>query len=170
MKIRIRPLLLAATLLGMAMPAWAQYKVGIVNIDRIIREAPAAVAAQKKLQQEFAPRERELATLADRLKQAQDALAKEGVTMPEATRQGREREMLEMNRELQRKQQAFQEDVTQRRNEAISVLIEQANRAVRRMAQAEKFDVIFQEAVYWSPAVDMTEKVMKALVDSPAQK
>ena len=66
MKTRIRPLLIAAALLGAAMPAWAQYKVGIVNIDRIIREAPAAVAAQKKLQQEFAPRERELATLTER--------------------------------------------------------------------------------------------------------
>lgn len=170
MKTRIRPLLIAAALLGAATPAWAQYKVGIVNIDRIIREAPAAVAAQKKLQQEFAPRERELATLTERLKQAQDNFTKNAPTLAEGMRQTREREMLELSRDLQRKQQAFQEDVTQRRNEALSALLEQANRAVRQMAQAEKFDVIFQEAVYWSPAVDMTERVMKALVDSPAGK
>ena len=165
----LRSLLLAAAGLLLCTPAFAQLKVGIVNLDRLIREAPAAVSAQKRLQQEFQPREKELTSLSDKIKAAQDNLAKNGLTMTESVRQTRERELVELNRDLQRKQQAFQEDLTQRRNEALSGLIEQANRAVRQMAQAEKYDVIFQEAVYWSPAIDLTEKIMKLLVEPPAK-
>lgn len=164
-----RSFLIAAAALLLCAPAHAQLKVGIVNLDRLIREAPAAVSAQKRLQQEFQPREKELASLSDKIKAAQDNLAKNGLTMTESVRQTRERELVELNRDLQRKQQAFQEDLTQRRNEALSGLIEQANRAVRQMAQAEKYDVIFQEAVYWSPAIDLTEKIMKLLVEPPAK-
>ena len=145
----LRSFLIAATALLACTPAFAQLKVGLVNLDRLIREAPAAVSAQKRLQQEFQPREKELASMSDKIKAAQDNLAKNG---------------------LQRKQQAFQEDLTQRRNEALSGLIEQANRVVRQVAQAEKYDVIFQEAVYWSPSIDLTEKIMKMLVEQPGQK
>lgn len=168
MKHSLKALLIAAGLLLCA-PAFAQIKIGIVNLDRLIREAPAAVSAQKRLQQEFQPREKELNALTEKIKAAQDNLSKNGLTMSESIRQARERELVELNRDLQRKQQAFQEDLTQRRNEALSALIEQANRAVRQMAQAEKFDIILQEAVYWSPAIDLTERVMKALVE-PAGK
>jgi len=164
MKHSLKALLIAAGLLLCA-PAFAQIKIGIVNLDRLIREAPAAVSAQKRLQQEFQPREKELNGLSEKIKAAQENLSKNGLTMSESMRQTRERELVELNRDLQRKQQAFQEDLTQRRNEALSALIEQANRAVRAMAQAEKFDIIFQEAVYWSPSIDLTERVMKALVE-----
>jgi outer membrane protein len=164
MKHSLKALLIAAGLLLCA-PAFAQIKIGIVNLDRLIREAPAAVSAQKRLQQEFQPREKELNGLSEKIKAAQENLSKNGLTMSESMRQTRERELVELNRDLQRKQQAFQEDLTQRRNEALSALIEQANRAVRTMAQAEKFDIIFQEAVYWSPSIDLTERVMKALVE-----
>ena len=164
MKHSLKALLIAAGLLLCA-PAFAQIKIGIVNLDRLIREAPAAVSAQKRLQQEFQPREKELNGLSEKIKAAQENLSKNGLTMSESMRQTRERELVELNRDLQRKQQAFQEDLTQRRNEALSALIEQANRAVRTMAQAEKFDIIFQEAVYWSTSIDLTERVMKALVE-----
>ena len=168
---RISTLLIATLgLLLVSVPALAQVKIGVVNLDRLIREAPAAVTAQKRLQTEFQPREKELSALSDKIKAAQDNLSKNGLTMSESARQQRERELVELNRDLQRKQQAFQEDLTQRRNEALSGLIEQANRAVRQIAQAEKFDIIFQEAVYWSPSIDLTEKVMKVLVEPPAGK
>ncbi len=167
---RLRFILTAAAGLMLCTSAFAQIKVGVVNLDRLIREAPAAASAQKRLQQEFQPREKELASMSDKIKAAQDNLAKNGLTMSESTRQTRERELVELNRDLQRKQQAFQEDLTQRRNEALSGLIEQANRVVRQVAQAEKYDVIFQEAVYWSPSIDLTEKIMKMLVEQPGQK
>ena len=167
---RISTLLIAAFGLIVSASAFAQVKIGVVNLDRLIREAPAAVTAQKRLQTEFQPREKELASLSDKIKAAQDNLSKNGLTMSESVRQQRERELVELNRDLQRKQQAFQEDLTQRRNEALSGLIEQANRAVRQIAQNEKFDIIFQEAVYWSPAIDLTEQVMKTLVAPPAGK
>ncbi|MBM3346748.1 MAG: OmpH family outer membrane protein [Betaproteobacteria bacterium] len=168
MKHRLKAILIAAGLLLCA-PAFAQIKIGVVNLDRLIREAPAAISAQKRLQQEFQPREKELNGLSEKIRVAQENLAKNGLTMSESMRQTRERELVELNRDLQRRQQAFQEDLTQRRNEALSALIEQANRAVRQMAQAEKFDLIFQEAVYWSPSIDLTDRIMKALVDPPAK-
>jgi outer membrane protein len=168
MNFRFSTLLIAALSLFLSAPALAQVKIGVVNLDRLIREAPAAVTAQKRLQTEFQPREKELSALSDKIKAAQDNLSKNGLTMSESARQQRERELVELNRDLQRKQQAFQEDLTQRRNEALSGLIEQANRAVRQIAQNEKFDIIFQEAVYWSPSIDLTEKVMKTLVEPPA--
>ena len=170
MKQRLGIMMFATTALLLTTPALAQYKVGIVNLDRLIREAPVAVSTQKRLQQEFTPREREITTLSERAKAAQDNLQRNAPTLSESARQTREREVIELNRDLQRKQQAFQEDLTQRRNEALSGIIEQANRAVRQIAQAEKFDVIFQEAVYWSPSIDITEKVMKVLVDPASQK
>lgn len=165
---RFSTLLFATLSLLVSAPAFAQVKIGVVNLDRLIREAPAAVSAQKRLQTEFQPREKELSALSDKIKAAQDNLSKNGLTMSDSVRQQRERELVELNRDLQRKQQAFQEDLTQRRNEALSGLIEQANRAVRQIAQNEKFDIIFQEAVYWSPSIDLTEKVMKTLVEPPA--
>lgn len=168
MTYRFSTLLIATLSLLASAPALAQVKIGVVNLDRLIREAPAAVSAQKRLQSEFQPREKELSSLSDKIKAAQDNLSKNGLTMSDSVRQQRERELVELNRDLQRKQQAFQEDLTQRRNEALSGLIEQANRAVRQIAQNEKFDIIFQEAVYWSPSIDLTEKVMKTLVEPPA--
>ncbi len=166
----IRSALLACAALCFAPPVLAQYKIGVVNLDRLVREAPAAISAQKRLERDFSPREKELAALDERIRKGQDELAKNGVTMSPSARQKSERELIELNRDLQRRQQAFQEDLTQRRNEALRGLVDQANRAVRELAQTEKFDVIFQDAVYWSPAIDHTERVMKVMVDPATAK
>jgi outer membrane protein len=151
--------------------AQAEGKIGFVNLDRILRDAAPAVRAQKKLEAEFQKREQELGRTAESLKRMQEALEKNAMTMSDSERAKREREFQETNREFQRKQRELREDFNQRRNEELSGILERANRAVRQIAEAEKFDIIFQEAVYASSRIDITDKVIRALDDSaPAKK
>jgi outer membrane protein len=160
------------TLLALASPAAAQVegKVGFVNLDRILRDAGPAQVAQKKIELEFSKRDQELAKMAEGLKRMQETMEKNSLTMSETDRRNREREFAEINREFQRKQREFREDFNQRRNEELSGILERANRAVRQIAEAEKFDIVFQEAVYASPRIDITDKVIRALDGIPPAK
>lgn len=164
-------LVLAVSFLA-AGPASGQGKIGYVMLDKILREAPAAQRAQKKIELEFSKREQELARTGEQLKKLQENLEKNSVTMSESDRQKREREFGDLNREFQRKQREFREDLNQRRNEELSGVLERANRAVRQIAEAEKLDIVFQndQAVWASPRIDITDKVIKALDDSAASK
>jgi outer membrane protein len=146
--------------------AQAQGKIGFVNLDRILRDAAPAVRAQKKIETEFAKRDQELAKIADQLKKLQDTYEKNAPTLSENERRNKEREINDANREFQRKQREFREDLNQRRNEELASVLERANRAVKQIAEAEKYDIVFQEAVWADPRVDITEKVIKALDDS----
>jgi outer membrane protein len=162
---------LAGLLAAMPVSAQAEGRIGFVNLDRILRDAAPAVRAQKKIEGEFSKREQELAKLAEGLKRMQEQLEKNAVTMSEGDRRTREREFNDQSREFQRKQREFREDLNQRRNEELAGVLDRANRAVRQIAEQEKFDIIFQEAVYASPRIDITEKVIKLLDDTrPAGK
>jgi outer membrane protein len=166
----LRKLLIVTALgLGLVAPAasWAQGKIGVVQIERIVRDSAPALRAQKKLEAEFSRREQELAKVADQLKRMQDELEKDGVTMPEAQRRTKERDFNELSREFQRKQREYREDVNQRRNEELSQVIEQANRIIRQIAEQEKYDIIFQEAAYANPRIDITDKVIKSMEGKP---
>jgi outer membrane protein len=155
-----------------ASPASAQVKIGYVMLDRILREAPAAQRAQKKIELEFSKREQDLARTGEQLKKMQENLEKNSVTMSESDRQKREREIGDLSRDFQRRQREFREDLNQRRNEELSGVLERANRAVRQIAEAEKLDIVFQndQAVWASPQIDITDKVIKALGDADAGK
>jgi outer membrane protein len=156
-----------AALMGTAGPALCQTSIGFVSLDRILREAPAAQQAQKKLEKEFSQRGQELSKLAEQLKKMQENLEKNAVTMSESDRLKREREFGDANRDFQRRQREFNEDLGQRRKEEFERVIERANRAVRQIAEAEKLDVVFQnEQVVWaSNRIDITDKVIKALAE-----
>lgn len=143
--------------------AQSEGRIGYVNLERILRDSTPAVRAQKKIEQEFAKRDQDLGKLADQLKRLQGTLEKNAVTMSESERKRREREFAELNRDFLRKQREAREDFNQRRNEELSGVIERANRAVKRIAESEKYDIIFQEAVWASPRIDITDKVIKAL-------
>jgi len=163
-------LTLLATGIALAAPsgaALAQSKIGVVQIERIVRDSAPALRAQKKLEAEFSRREAELRKNGDQLKRMQDDLDKEGVTMSEAQRRTREREFADLSRDFQRKQREYQEDVNQRRNEELAQVIEQANRIIRQIAADEKYDIIFQEAAYANPRIDITDKVIKAMEGKP---
>jgi outer membrane protein len=138
-------------------------KFGFVNTERILRDATPAQRAQKKIEAEFQKRDQEMARLADQLKRMQEDIEKNSVTMSETQRRTREREFADLNREFQRKQREFREDLNQRRNEELAQVVESANRVIRQIAEQEKYDIIFQDAVFASPRIDITDKVIKAL-------
>jgi outer membrane protein len=161
-------LALAAAFAAVMFPAAAQQpaltgKFGFVNTERILRDAAPAIRAQKKIEAEFQKRDQELGRMADQLKRMQDELDKNSVTMSDAQRRAKERDFADLNREFQRKQREFREDLNQRRNEELAQVVEQANRVIRQIAEQEKFDIIFQDAVFASPRIDITDKVIKAL-------
>jgi outer membrane protein len=163
--------LFSAALATAALPLAAQQaqvppltgKLGFVNTERILRDAVPAQRAQKKIEAEFQKRDQELAKIAEQLKRMQDDLDRNSVTMGEAQRRNREREFADLNRDFQRKQREFREDLNQRRNEELAQVVELANRVIRQIAEQEKFDIIFQDAVFASPRIDITDKVIKAL-------
>ena len=168
-------LLLAAAPLALAQqpaapaPA-AAMKIGYVNTERVLRDSAPAVRALKKLEGEAQKREQELAKMADQLKKMQEDLEKNSMTMAESARRNREREFGDLNREFQRKQREFREDLNQRRNEELQQIVEMGNRVIRQIAEQEKFDIIFQDAVFASPRIDITDKVIKALEGKPPAK
>lgn len=146
-----------------AAPVLADTKVGFVNTERLLREAPLSIAAQKKLEREFAARDQELARLAKQARDLQAQLDKDGVTMSESERKAKERDLGNLNRDLQRQGREFREDLNLRRNEELSQIQERARKAIQDIARAEKFDLIVEQAVYVDNKIDITDKVMRAL-------
>jgi len=142
-----------------------ELKVGYVNTQRIFREAPAAVKAQKKLEGEFSKRDADLQKLAKQLQSMQENLEKNSPTMSETERRAKEREFSELSRDFQRKQREFREDLNLRQNEENAAVIEKANKAIKQIAETEKFDLILQDVVWVSPRLDITEKIIKALAE-----
>ena len=170
MRILMAALLAPAALAFAQPPAPPAMKIGYVNPERILREAAPAVRAQRKIEAEFQKRDQEMARVADQLKKMQDDMEKNAVTMSESQRRNKERDFAEMNRDFQRKQREFREDLNQRRNEELAQVVEQANRVINQIAEQEKFDLILQDAVYRSPRIDITDKVIKALESKPPAK
>ena len=159
-------LVLSLLLFSTAAAAQGDIKIGVVNLDRILRESAPAQRAQKRIEAEVAKRDQELSKMAETVKRAQEKLEKDSLTLSEAERIKRDFELREMTRDFQRKQREAREDINQRRNEELSSVLERANRVVRQIAESEKFDIILQEAVYANPRIDITEKVVRALDDS----
>lgn len=159
-----RALLAASLGLAAALPVAAQeLKIGYVNSERVLREAAPARAAQAKLEAEFGRRERELNEQATRLKAAADRLEKDLPTLSPTDQQRRQRELVDQDRDLQRKRREFQEDLNQRRNEELASVVERANRAIKQIFDTEKYDLILQEVVFAGARVDITDKVIRAL-------
>jgi len=160
----VRTTLATAFLAAAAVPALAQdLKIGYVNSEKVLREANMAKAAQTKLEAEFGKRERDINDMAVRLKAAADKLDKDAPTLSETERGRRQRELVDADRDLQRKRREFQEDLTQRRHEELAGVVERANRVIKQIFDSEKYDVILQEVVFAGPRVDITDKVIKVL-------
>jgi len=159
-KIAIAPLLLIALCTG----AIAQdSKIGYINTQRITTESAIAKAAQGKLEQEFSKRGKELGDLQASLKAFGEKFERDAPTLTESQRASRQKEGAELTRDFQRKQREYQEDLNGRRNEELQQVLDKANKAVRKVAEDEKYDLVIQEVVYSSSKHDITEKVLKIL-------
>lgn len=154
-----------ALIVGTSIVTAAELKLGFVNRDRILAEAAPAKRAQTKLEKEFASKDAELQKMAKQARDLQTLIEKEGVTMSDSDRAKRERELANLNRDFQRAQREFREDLNLRRNEELAAVLERVNKVINQIADQEKFDLILQEAVYVSPRIDITDKVLKALAD-----
>ncbi len=154
--------LLGGLLVGAPLQA-QEIRIGFINTDRIIKEASTAKAASAKLEQEFSKREKELVDLRTGLKAAADKFEREAPTLSESQRAGRQKQLVDQDRDFQRKSREFQEDLNARKTEEWQQVLERANKVVKQVAEAEKYDLVLQEAVYVNPKFDITDKVIKAL-------
>lgn len=147
-----------------ALAAQAQeLKIGYVNSERILRETNLAKASEAKLQAEFSRREKNLLEQEGKLRAAAEKLDKDGPALTETERGRRQRELIEQDRDLQRKRREFNEDVAQRKNEELSSVIEKANKVIKQIYEQDKYDLIVQDAVHASARVDITKKVIDTL-------
>jgi len=160
--------LVALSLVAAASAGFAQEnaRIAYVNTERILRDAAPAKAAQQKLEVEFSKRDKELQELAARLKQLNERLERDTAVMNESERTRRQREFSELEKDFQRKQREFREDLNQRRNEELAQVVEKTNKVIKQIAEQEKYDFILQEAVFASPRVDITDKVLRALANA----
>jgi len=140
-----------------------EFKMGFVLTERIFREAALAKQAQAKLEQEFSKRDKELQDAGNVLKTASEKFEREAPTLSESQRNARQKQLVEQDRDFQRKRREFQEDLNARKNEEQQILQDRAQRAVKQVAESEKYDVILQDVVYVNPKHDITDKVIKAL-------
>lgn len=157
---------LSVALLSLSMTAVALAqgaKIGAVNVERVLRDSPLAKATSAKLEQEFSKRNSELQALAAQIKSASEKLEREAPTLPESQRVARQRQLVEQDRDFQRKQREFQEDLSMRRNEGLQQVLEKVNRVLKQVAESEKYDLIVQDAAYINPKLDITDQVIDAL-------
>ena len=138
-------------------------KIGYVSVERIIRESEPAKAAEARMETEFAQRKKDLQDFAARIKATADKLDKDSPVLTETDRVRRQRELTDMDQDFQRKKRAYSEDISQRQNEEMAKLNERTTKIIKQIAESEKYDAILQDGVYFSPRIDITEKVMKAL-------
>jgi outer membrane protein len=143
-------------------------KIGFVSLDRILRDSTPAKAAQTKLESEFSKRQKDLQDANARLKATADKFDKDSPVLSDSDRSRRQRELADMDKDFQRRQREFNEDINQRKNEELAAVVERANRVIRQISESEKFDIVFQDAVYVNPRIDITEKVLKSLNASSA--
>lgn len=149
---------------GSSAVAWsAETKIGFVNTERVFRESPLASKAQKKLEKEFSSREQDVQKMIKQARDLQSMLEKEGLTMTETDRGRRERDLGNLNRDIQRAQREFREDLNQRKNEEFAGVQEKARKAIIDIAEKEKFDLILENVIYASPRVDITDRVIKTM-------
>lgn len=164
---KVKSLVLAALMSALFVTgaSASELKVGYVNTQRIFRDAPAAQKAAKKLEGEFAKRDQDLQRMSKQLQGLQENLEKNAVTMAEGDRRAKEKEFGELSREFQRKQREFREDLNLRQNEENAAVIEKANKAIKQIAESDKFDLILQDVVWVSPKLDITDRVIKVLAE-----
>ena len=140
-------------------------KIGVVNTEKILRESSLAVQAQKKIEQEFTSRDDDIKKITAQAKTLQDRLEKDGGNMEETERRSLERNLANLSREYQRAQKQLREDLSARQNEEYGVILDRINRAISKIAEREKYDLILQlqDSVYRSQRIDITEQVIKAI-------
>ena len=153
---------LGAGVMPASLPA-AELKIGYVNAVKVIEEAPQGEAALKKLEAEFAPRDKQIVEMQNKLKQLEQDLEKNALVLKDAEHRSREFEIVSLKRDLRRATQEFREDYNLRRNEELAALQKIVQKTIAEIARQENYDLILESAVYASTRADITEKILKRL-------
>ena len=103
------------------------------------------------------------------LKSATEKFERDAPTLSESQRMARQRQLVDQDRDFQRKRREFQEDLNSRKNEELNQMSDRVNKIVKQLAEQEKYDIIVDQAVFISPKHDITDKVIKALNAAPAK-
>lgn len=141
-----------------------ELKIGYVQVDKILQEAPQTAESGKKLEKEFSPRSLDLDKMQKQIRDIEASLDKEGVTMSEADRRNKERDASNQKIEFQRKQRELREDINLRKNEELASLQDRINKAVQTVSETEGYDlVVYGGVAYASKKIDITDKVLKLL-------
>ena len=143
-------------------------KLAYVSVERVLRDSAPALAAQSKLDSEFKQRSQDLADTAARIKPLYDYFEKNSAVMTDSERARRQKELADQDKDFQRRQREFNEDVNQRKNEELASVLDRANKVIHQIADSEHYDMVFQDAVYFNPRIDITDKVIKTLNAQPA--
>ncbi|MEW6678704.1 MAG: OmpH family outer membrane protein [Pseudomonadota bacterium] len=149
--------------LPLSLAAWAETKIGFVNTERVFRDSQLAVKAQKRLEKEFQTREQDIQKMIKQGRDLQTSLERDALTMSEADRNKKQKDLANLSRDIQHAQRSFREDLNQRKNEEFNTVQQRARKVIMEIAEREKFDLILENVVYASPKVDVTERVLKAL-------
>jgi len=147
----------------------AEAKIGVVNFQKLLEDAPQTKSAMQALENEFTPRRRELVTMQNDIKTRDEKLQKEGAVMAEADRAKAEKTLRDQQRELSRKGGEYQDDVSTRRNEEIGKVQRYLVQEIQGYANAQGFDLVLGEGVFYAkPSYDITANVLAVLLTKPA--
>jgi outer membrane protein len=141
----------------------AELKIGYVNAVKVIEEAPQGEAALKKLESEFAPRDKQIVEMQNKLKLLEQELEKNALVLKDAEHRSKEFEIVSLKRDLRRATQEFREDYNLRRNEELAALQKIVQKTIADIAKQENYDLILESAVYASNKADITDKILKRL-------
>jgi outer membrane protein len=144
--------------------AHAELKIAVVNVPRLLEEAPQAKASMQALQDEFAPRQRSIVAQQKDLKTKEEKLQRDGAVMAENERRNAEKDLRDGQREMQRKQNEYVEDLNLRRNEELGKLQRSLLQEVQTFARSANYDVVLGDGVlYVNESMDITAQVLSAL-------
>jgi outer membrane protein len=148
--------------------ASAEIKMGYVNFQKLLEEAPQTKTAMQGLENEFAPRRRELLTMQNDLKARDEKLQKEGAVMAEADRAKAEKTLRDQQREFSRKAGEFQDDASTRRNEEIGKVQRYLVTEIQGYASAQGYDLVLGDGVFFAKGpLDITANVLAVLATKP---
>jgi outer membrane protein len=156
-------LLCALCVCSLAHAQRAPSRIGIVYIERLMIESKMAKAADAKIEEEFSKRQKKLQDQISLFKATSDKFDGEAPTLAESDRIRRARELLDIEKDVQRAQREFREDLIQRKSEERDKIGIKAKKIIEQIAEQEQLDVVLQDAVWFSARIDVTDKVLKAL-------
>ena len=157
------PKLLAMLALCLCSTAQAQSRIGFVYTERLMTESKLAKAADAKIEAEFSKRQKAIQETISRFKSMSEKFDVESERLAEPELTKRRRELIDMEKDVQRTQREFREDLIQRKSEERAAIAARAYKLVEQIAEQERIDIVLQESIWVSPRIDLTDKVLKAL-------